>query len=592
MKQLTALRALMDAHHIDALVVPGTDPHASEYIAAHWRERNFVSGFTGSAGTAVITANGGYLWTDSRYFLQASEQLKVSGLELQKEGIIGTPTIVQWLGLTLKNGQTVGINPQMISVNAFRQMKAELEHSGLNINTDFDLISEVWTDRPSMPDAKAIPFGEEHSGESTASKLARLRETMKASGVDTVLLTALDDIAWLYNLRGNDIDCNPQAIAFGLVTLDNATIFINGNKITPEVKAHFEASHIIAAEYNDIDKALNTLPAGTTIAIDPAKCNYALYKAITPAATITEMPSPVFRMKAIKNAVELAGTDRAMHKDGVALVRFWMWLEEAIAKKERVTELSAIEKLHQFRAEQPDFVEESFGTIAGYAHHGAIVHYAADEASDIELKAESFFLLDSGGQYLDGTTDITRTVALGEVTDQMKADYTLVLKGHLALGHQLFPYGTRGAQLDAIARQFLWNAELQYGHGTGHGVGHFLNVHEGPQSIRMDENPTILEPGMIVSNEPGLYRAGVHGIRIENLVTVADYPENTNEFGRFLHFRALTLFPYDSRSIDIRLLTPDELLQINAYHSMVYKELSPMLNAKEAAWLKAKTARL
>lgn len=592
MKQLTALRALMDAHHIDALVVPGTDPHASEYIAAHWRERNFVSGFTGSAGTAVITANEGCLWTDSRYFLQASEQLKVSGLELQKEGIIGTPTIVQWLGLTLKNGQTVGINPQMISVNAFRQMKAELEHSGLNINTDFDLISEVWTDRPPMPDAKAIPFGEEHSGESTASKLARLRETMKASGVDTVLLTALDDIAWLYNLRGNDIDCNPQAIAFGLVTLDNATIFINGNKITPEVKAHFDASHIIAAEYNDIDKALNTLPAGTTIAIDPAKCNYALYKAITPAATITEMPSPVFRMKAIKNAVELAGTDRAMHKDGVALVRFWMWLEEAIAKKERVTELSAIEKLHQFRAEQPDFVEESFGTIAGYAHHGAIVHYAADEASDIELKAESFFLLDSGGQYLDGTTDITRTVALGEVTDQMKADYTLVLKGHLALGHQLFPYGTRGAQLDAIARQFLWNAELQYGHGTGHGVGHFLNVHEGPQSIRMDENPTILEPGMIVSNEPGLYRAGVHGIRIENLVTVADYPENTNEFGRFLHFRALTLFPYDSRSIDIRLLTPDELLQINAYHSMVYKELSPMLNAKEAAWLKAKTARL
>lgn len=443
-----------------------------------------------------------------------------------------------------------------------------------------------------MPAAPAIPFGEKHSGESAAHKIERLREAMKSSGINTLLLTALDDIAWIFNIRGNDIDCNPQAIAFGLVTLNNATIYIDDHKITPEVETHLNQSAINHAPYKNIAAQLSALNPDTIIGIDPAKCNYALYKAINPAAKIKEMPSPVFRMKAIKNETELAGTVRAMHKDGVALVRFWMWLEEAMAKKERVTELSAIERLHQFRAEQPDFVEESFGTIAGYAEHGAIVHYAADETTDVELKPESFFLLDSGGQYLDGTTDITRTVALGKVTDQMKIDYTLVLKGHLALGHQLFPYGTRGAQLDALARQFLWNAELQYGHGTGHGVGHFLNVHEGPQSIRMDENPTILEPGMIVSNEPGLYRAGVHGIRIENLVTVADYPNNTNEFGRFLHFRALTLFPYDSRSIELRLLTPDELLQINSYHQMVYKELSPLLNTKEAAWLKNKTAQL
>ena len=592
MTQLTSLRSLMLQHHIDALIVPGTDPHAGEYIAAHWRERNFISGFTGSAGTAVITLEGGCLWTDSRYFLQATEQLKASGLMLQKDGEIGTPTITEWLGTTLAKGKTVAINPQMISVNDLRTMKAELDHYGINLFTELDFIDLIWTSRPVMPDAPAIPFGEQYSGESTAHKIERLRKVMTKRSINTLLLTALDDIAWLFNLRGNDIDCNPEAIAFGMVTLTDATIFINDNKVTPEVEAHLAASSVKHAPYNSISGALAALNAQTTIGIDPAKCNYALYKAINSAATIVELSSPVFAMKAIKNEIELAGTVRAMHKDGVALVRFWMWLEEAMAKKERVTELSAIDRLHDFRAEQEGFVEESFGTIAGYGEHGAIVHYAADETTDVELKAESFFLLDSGGQYFDGTTDVTRTFALGKVTDMMKADYTLVLKGHLALGHQLFPYGTRGAQLDALARQFLWNAELHYGHGTGHGVGHFLNVHEGPQSIRLNENPTILEPGMILSNEPGIYRAGIHGIRIENLVTVAEYPNNVNEFAHFLHFRTLTLCPYDSRSIAIELLTPDELLQINSYHRMVFNELSPLLNDKEVAWLKTKTAQL
>lgn len=592
MKQLTDVRALMSRHKADALIVPGTDPHASEYIAEHWRERAFISAFTGSAGTAVITSTGGALWTDSRYFLQAGEQLKSSGLELQKDGEIGTPTIAEWLGATLPQGAVVAINPQMISVDDYRTMEANLGGYGLKLNTDFDFIDAVWTNRPPMPDAKAVAFGEQHSGESASSKIGRLREAMKSNHVDTFLLTALDDIAWLYNLRGNDIDCNPQAIAFALVSLSDATLFINPGKITPDVAAHLAEAHIDYRPYTDIYPALNALSADTQIGIDPAKCNYSLYKAVNPSAVISFLPSPVFKMKSIKNEVELAGTMRAMHKDGVALVRFWMWLEEALDKGEHVTELTAIDQLHQYRAQQPDFVEDSFGTIAGYAAHGAIVHYAADEKSDAELKKESFFLLDSGGQYLDGTTDITRTVALGEVTPQMKSDYTLVLKGHLALGHQLFPYGTRGAQLDVLARQFLWNAELQYGHGTGHGVGHFLNVHEGPQSIRMNENPTILEPGMILSNEPGLYRAGIHGIRIENLVTVAEYQDNVNDFGHFLHFRTLTLFPYDSRSIDISLLTPDELLQINSYHQMVYRELSPLLNPKEAAWLKNKTALL
>lgn len=592
MKQLTDLRAIMAEKGVSALIVPGTDPHSSEYIAAHWCERSYISAFTGSAGIAVITLDGGCLWTDSRYFLQAGEQLKKSGLELQKEGIIGTPTIAEWLSATFKNGEKIAINPQMMSVNGIRTLEQQLNNSGLELYTDFDFIDAVWTDRPGMPNSEAIVFDERYCGESTTEKLTRLRNVLKQHNADSMLLTALDDIAWLFNIRGGDIECNPVVIAFGLVTEQDATLFIAPEKVTPQVSEHLKKAGVKTADYNDIEKALGNLPQTTRIAIDPAKCNYALYKAINKNTTIIELASPVFRMKAVKNKVELEGVRRAMHKDGVALVKFWMWLEKAIANNEKVTELSAIEKLHECRATQEGFINESFGTIAGYGEHGAIVHYAANKESDIELKAESFFLLDSGGQYFDGTTDITRTVALGKVTDKMKADYTLVLKGHLALGHQLFPYGTRGAQLDVLARCFLWNAELQYGHGTGHGVGHFLNVHEGPQSIRMDENPTILEPGMIVSNEPGLYRAGEHGIRIENLVTVADYENNVNEFGRFLHFQTLTLFPYDSRSIEISMLTPDELLFINSYHKMVYNELSPMLNKEEAAWLKEKTAQL
>ncbi|MBR5825090.1 MAG: aminopeptidase P family protein [Paludibacteraceae bacterium] len=592
MKQLTELRALMAEHKVDALIVPGTDPHASEYIAAHWQERNYVSAFTGSAGTAVITLDGGCLWTDSRYFLQASEQLKLSGLTLQKDGEIGTPTINQWLKTTLGAGKTVAINPDMISINGYKALENELKAAGLNIYTEFDFVNAIWTDRPAMPQSKAVVFDETHCGQSTADKLTALRTRMADAKANTLLITALDDIAWLFNLRGADIDYNPVLIAFGLVTDKDATLFINPDKLTDEVRTHLAKAGVKTDDYTNIKPTLSALAANTRIAVDPVKCNYALYKAIPAVEAIIELPSPVFRMKCIKNAVELAGVERAMRKDGVALVRFWMWLEKAIANGEKVTELSAIDKLHECRAEQEGFLTESFNTIAGYGPHGAIVHYAADEDSNIELKAESFFLLDSGGQYYDGTTDITRTVALGNPTAEMKADYTLVLKGHLALGHQLFPYGTRGAQLDVLARCFLWNAELQYGHGTGHGLGHCLNVHEGPQSIRMDENPTILEPGMLLSNEPGLYRAGKHGIRIENIVAVADYDNNVNEFGRFLHFKALTLFPYDSRSIEIGMLSPDELLQINAYHRMVYNALAPYLTAEEAEWLKAKTAQL
>ncbi|MFI3297201.1 MAG: aminopeptidase P family protein [bacterium] len=592
MKQLTSLRALMQERNVAALIVPGTDPHASEYLNNHWEERSFISNFTGSAGTAVITLDGGCVWTDSRYFLQASEELAISGLQLQKDGEIGTPTIEEWLISTLGAGKTVAINPSMISVAAFRSMKNRFDAANIGLYTEFDFINAVWENRPALPNSTAMVFGEDRCGRNVTDKVAELRNRLAKAGANAMLATALDDIAWCMNIRGNDVDYNPVVISYALITKDKSTLFINEGKIDSAMRAHLDAAGIATAEYDQVIPTLRSLTPDTAIVVDAAKCNYELYDAIADGVKIVELASPIFEMKSVKNSVELAGEERAMVKDGVALVRFWMWLEKMIESGEKVTELDVVNSVHNYRAEQEGFITESFGTISGYGEHGAIVHYHCTPESNIEIKPESFLLLDSGGQYLDGTTDITRTVAMGKVTDQMRRDYTLVLKGHLALGRQLFPYGTRGAQLDVIARYFLWNNELQYGHGTGHGVGHFLNVHEGPQSIRMNEVPTILEPGMVLSNEPGLYRTGEYGIRIENLVTVAEYENNTNEFGRFLRFNDLTLFPYDTKSIDTEILTEEERAQINDYHKMVYDRVSPLLSLNEAAWLKAKCAAI
>ncbi len=574
---------------IAALIVPGTDPHSSEYIAAHWQERSYISAFTGSAGTAVITLEGGCLWTDSRYFLQATDQLKKSGLQLQKDGIIGTPDIATWLGTTLKSGDTVAVNPAMFSINGMKKLETQLSEYGISINTNYDFINEIWRDRPALPDAPIMVFDEKYTGRSVDDKLSALRAEMEKLHVDTVLLTALDDIAWLFNLRGSDIECNPVFISFAIVDRKNATLFVNSNKLDDKAKAHLVQSNVEWREYGEIFTALKSLDGGVKIGLDFNKVNYALYKSIPCACQVVEIPPVVFRMKAIKNDVELAGERRAMIKDGVALVRFFMWLEKAVAQG-NVTELSAIAHLHECRAAQDKFVMESFGTIAGYAEHGAIVHYSSSAETDVPLKAENFFLLDSGGQYYDGTTDITRTVALGKLTQQQKRDYTLVLKGHIALATAKFPYGTRGSQLDILARNFLWQNSMNYGHGTGHGVGHFLNVHEGPQNIRMDENPTILEPGMVISNEPGIYRAGQYGIRTENLVAVKEAGES--EFGRFLCFETLTLFPFDTKSIDKKMLTDDEIRWINDYHKTVFKKLSPKLTKEEAAWLEKKTREI
>ncbi|MCB9071719.1 MAG: aminopeptidase P family protein [Prevotellaceae bacterium] len=585
-ERLQELRSLMKNQKVSALIVPGTDPHGSEYIAEHWQERQFISGFTGSAGTVVITADKAGLWTDSRYFLQAEAQLADTGIALFKEGIMTTPSIVEWLGSVLVQGDQVAVNPAMFSITSLKCLKDDLLVYGLTLNTNYDLISAVWKNRPALPNDYIFELTTQYSGRTTLDKLTAVRAQMSKNKVDVLLLSALDDIAWLFNIRGNDVECNPVTISYAVVEMDSAILFIDSTKLTADVKDHLVRSQVSTQSYEEISAYIKSLPSGKRIGVDSNKVNYALYEAVPAACQVVEMVSPVFHMKCIKNEVELSGLRHALVKDGVALVKFFRWLEKSVPTGD-VSELSAIEQLRHCREEQSLFVTESFGTIAGYAEHGAIVHYDSTEDSNVTLKSENFFLLDSGGQYLDGTTDITRTVALGPLSAQQKRDFTLVLKGHIALAMAKFPYGTRGNQLDILARQFLWQNGLQYGHGTGHGVGHFLCVHEGPQSIRMDENPTILQPGMVLSNEPGLYRTNEYGIRCENLVTVREV--ETNDFGKFLNFETLTLFPFDSNAIDTSMLTLEEKEWLNNYHQMVYDRLSPVLDDVEKEWLKLKT---
>jgi len=486
----------------------------------------------------------------------------------------------------LKHGDQVAVNPIMFSVNALKHLKEDLEVYGLTLNTNYDFIAQLWKNRPALPTQSTFELPTQYSGRTTCDKLVSVRAEMVQKKVDVLLLSALDDIAWLFNIRGNDVECNPVVISYAIIEVHSTTLFIDLAKLTDEAKAHLENSGVSLQAYDKIISYIKSLASGKRIGLDVNKVNYGLYKAVPSACQVVEMVSPVVAMKCIKNEVELAGLRRAMVKDGVALVKFFRWLEENVPSGQ-VSELSAIKQLRDCRAAQDLFVTESFGTIAGYAEHGAIVHYDSTEDSNVTLKPENFFLLDSGGQYLDGTTDITRTVGLGALSNQQKRDFTLVLKGHIALAMAKFPYGTRGNQLDILARQFLWQNGLQYGHGTGHGVGHFLCVHEGPQSIRMDENPTILQTGMVLSNEPGLYRTNQYGIRCENLVTVRE--AETNEFGIFLNFETLTLFPFDRQALDLSILTDFEKLWLNNYHEMVYERLSPVLDESEKEWLKFKT---
>lgn len=580
--RIAALRAHIAQEQIQAFIIPSTDPHLSEYVAPHWQSREWISGFTGSAGTVVVTAKDAGLWTDSRYFLQAARQLEGTCITLYKEMLPETPNIPEFLSAHLQEGDCVGIDGKMFSAEEVEHLQKELKKSGIRIKSIADPMQLLWTDRPAMPLAPAFVYDTKYAGMSFTEKLPAVRQAMEAAGADSLLLSALDEIAWLLNIRGNDVHCNPVVVSYLLIEKDKVNYFVQPQKVTPELAEYFSANGISVHPYEEIGDYLNSFNAHS-ILMNPAKTNYAIYSAIRPGCLIINGASPVALLKAIRNKQEIAGIHAAMQRDGVALVKFLKWLDEAVpAGKE--TEISVDKKLHTFRAAQPLYMGESFDTIAGYKEHGAIVHYEATPETDVTLKPEGFLLLDSGAQYLDGTTDITRTIALGPLTEEEKTDYTLILKGHIALAMAVFPEGTRGAQLDVLARMPIWKERMNYLHGTGHGVGHFLNVHEGPQSIRMNENPVALQPGMVTSNEPGVYKAGSHGIRTENLVLTV--PAGEGMFGKYLKFETLTLCPICRKGIIKELLTAEEIGWLNDYHRTVYEKLSSDLNNDEREWLK------
>ena len=584
--RLAALRAEMKRAGIQAVIIPQADPHMSEYIASHWQARRWLSGFSGSAGTLVVPAEGhARLWTDSRYFLQAAEQLEGTETELMKEGLPGTPSIEAWLAEELPAGAAVGVDAMLMSVGALRGLRTALKVRGIRLDTMFDALPAIWTDRPALPKCAVFVHDEQYAGLSAASKLAGALDGARAHGADALFVSALDQVAWLLNIRSRDVRYNPVATAYVYLAPEGNILFIDADKLDADVQAYLKSQGVETRPYTAVKAFIIGLSTQRRVLLDPASTAYGVLEAFGERAV--EAMSPIAMPKACKNEVQIAGIREAMKRDGVALVHSLMELESRMAAGETVTEMDVAEILRRKRAEQPLFFDESFGTIAGYGPHGAIVHYEADEKSNATLRPEGLLLIDSGAQYLDGTTDITRTIALGTPTQQERADFTLVMKGHIALAQAVFPEGTCGTQLDALARQYLWQHGLSYLHGTGHGVGHFLNVHEGPQSVRLNYVPAPLTPGMVTSNEPGLYRAGVHGIRCENLVLTV--PALDTEFGRFYRFETLTLFPFDTRLFATEMMTEAELAWVNAYNSRVYDALAPMLGKQAREWLESKT---
>ena len=584
--RLAALRAEMKRAGIQAAIIPQADPHMSEYIASHWQARRWLSGFSGSAGTLVVPAEGhARLWTDSRYFLQAAEQLEGTETELMKEGLPGTPSIEAWLAEELPAGAAVGVDAMLMSVGALRGLRTALKARGIRLDTMFDALPAIWTDRPALPKCAVFVHDEQYAGLSAASKIAGALDGARAHGADALFVSALDQVAWLLNIRSRDVRYNPVATAYVYLGPEGNILFIDADKLDADVQAYLKSQGVETRPYTAVKAFIIGLSTQRRVLLDPASTAYGLLEAFGERAV--EAMSPIAMPKACKNEVQIAGIREAMKRDGVALVHSLMELESRMAAGETVTEMDVAEILRRKRAEQPLFFDESFGTIAGYGPHGAIVHYEADEKSNATLRPEGLLLIDSGAQYLDGTTDITRTIAPGTPTQQERADFTLVMKGHIALAQAVFPEGTCGTQLDALARQYLWQHGLSYLHGTGHGVGHFLNVHEGPQSVRLNYVPAPLTPGMVTSNEPGLYRAGVHGIRCENLVLTV--PALDTEFGRFYRFETLTLFPFDTRLFATEMMTEAELAWVNAYNSRVYDALAPMLGKQAREWLESKT---
>ena len=588
-ERITALREVLKLNGLKAFIVPSTDPHMSEYVAPHWETRQWISGFTGSAGTVVITENEAGLWTDSRYFLQANEQLQGTGIDLYKEKLPKTPTIAEFLQARLSKGDIVGIDGQIFSLATAKAMGQELGEKGIELKSVADPFENIWDNRPPIPQNLVFILPFQYTGEGCQEKVERIRQQMKKDNIDVTLITALDEIAWVLNLRGNDVHCNPVFVSFLLVSHQDVKLFIDECKLTPEVKSYLNDCEVKVYPYmefySDLEQNTNT----NKVLADPAYLNYAIYQDLSPLCELIEHKTYVALMKAIRNQTEIGNLHRAMIKDGVALVKFLKWLDtEADIYHE--TEMSVDRQLHAFRAAQADYIGESFDTIAGYGAHGAIVHYEATPETDAALEPKGFLLLDSGAQYLDGTTDITRTIPLGHLTQEEKEDYTLILKGHIDLAMAIYPERTRGAQLDILARQPIWRHRMNYLHGTGHGVGSFLNVHEGPHSIRMEDNPVTLQAGMVVTNEPGIYKAGSHGIRTENILLVV--PAGEGMFGNYLQFETVTLCPIDKRPIIKELLSDEEVGWFNQYHQRVFDLLSPQLDYDERYWLANATSPL
>jgi Xaa-Pro aminopeptidase len=588
-EKIKILRKLMFSRDISGYIVPNSDPHLSEYIPDYWKLRTWLSGFTGSAGTLVVSTKRAALWTDSRYFLQAEKELADSGIELCKMGLPETPSIEDWLAANLSSTEKVGFNGRLFSHSAAKSLLSNLEGKGISVDTSIDFGNELWANRPVIPNGKAYEHELRYAGCTVNEKIEQIRNALIKENCNACIIATLDEVAWTFNIRGNDVDYNPVVLSYGFISLDEAVLFIDRNKIDDSLVSRLNTQGVEILDYDYVEQFVRKLDRNSVVAIDDARVNHTLSSLIPKSVKTKSTLSIPTKLKAIKNSIELENIRQSHIMDGVAMCQFLYWIENSIGK-EKITEITIAEKLYELRSKQDGFVSESFNTIAGYREHGAIVHYSATHDSASEIKPEGFLLVDSGGQYRQGTTDITRTIHLGKPTKEEKIDFTLVLKGMIQISMIQFPYGTRGTQLDILARMAMWNKGINYGHGTGHGVGAFLNVHEGPQSIRPNENPVILEPGMIQSNEPGIYRAGKYGIRIENLI--ACHKTVDNEFGSFLGFETLTLCPIDTKSVDVKMLLPEELEWLNNYHKYVFEKISPFLTCEGYSWLKEKTKGL
>ncbi len=594
--RLSLLRKKMTDHHIDCYIIPTNDYHMSEYVSDYFKCREYMSGFTGSAGTLLVTRSEALLWTDGRYFIQADDQLKDSSIELCRIGQTGVPSIDDYLRKTLKKGECLGFDGRVVSVTDGTGYERIIRELNGCIRSDLDLVNDIWTDRPPINSATIYRLSDEYTGETTAAKLEKLRRFMKQYACDYSVITSLDDIAWLLNLRGNDIPCNPVFLSYLLISENSGVLFCIDGSVSDETTAYLDGLSISVQDYGSIENHLRTLPEGTRFMYNTSNLNYSLYNIIGQIGEPVAETGFVASMKARKNSVEIKNLRQANILDGVAVSRFLCRLDDMLSSESRqLTELSVSAMLEEFRKQSPAYVGPSFETISAYGAHGAIVHYEPTPETDIQIGNDSFLLIDSGGQYLEGTTDITRTIAVGELTDDMKENYTDVLRGNLALCSAVFPKGISGANLDILARGALWKNHLDYNHGTGHGIGYFLNVHEGPQNLHWRIGPRKgnslpLAAGMLVSDEPGIYIENRYGIRIENDILV--YNDISNEFGEFLRFEIMTLAPIDKRPIIKERMTQYEISVFNEYHRTVYEKLSPYLNEHEKKWLKKATCEL